>query len=255
MTTNKKRLNFARVCIEVSADANLVEAFDLRMDLEDKTETVEIKVEYQWKPSVCHSCKVFGHKEGYCSQKGAFQSSQTKPDMNINSSRDKGKAITIPRRDVGGSIGVPQSGKIIPQVGDTVASSSSADRSVTNQCSIGSQDDTQVTTNIITTIIVSDKNHAEQAAKPIQSSNKFESLNMEGGEIVVDLSPAPSTNSGDVAIFKRQVMEVESIGHKLEVENMPEGEHKKKKTKRKDSKQGKEKVLEHLKTKKPLLLC
>ncbi|CAK9171824.1 unnamed protein product [Ilex paraguariensis] len=111
--------------------------------------------------------------------------------MNINSSRDKGKAIITPRRDVEGSIGVPQ-------------------------CSNGSQDDTHVTTNTIIAIIVSDKNHAELSAKPIQSSNKFESLNFEGGEIIVDLSPAPGTNSGYVAIFKRQVMEVESMGHKLE---------------------------------------
>ncbi|CAK9153418.1 unnamed protein product [Ilex paraguariensis] len=107
-----------------------------------QTETVEIKVEYQWKPSVCHSCKVFGPKEGYCSQKGAYQSSQTKPDMNTNTSRDKGKVIITPMRGVGGSIGVPQFRKIIPQVGNTVASSSSADRSVTNQSSNGSQDDT-----------------------------------------------------------------------------------------------------------------
>ncbi|CAK9154707.1 unnamed protein product [Ilex paraguariensis] len=71
-------------------------------------------------------------------------------------------------RYVGGSVEVSQSGKILPQVGNTTTNSSSAVKSVTNQCSNGSQDETQ-----------------------------------------------------------RQVMEVESTGHKLEVKNMPEEEHKK----------------------------
>ncbi|CAK9162229.1 unnamed protein product [Ilex paraguariensis] len=149
--------------------------------------------------------------------------------MNNTSSKDKGKAIITPLGDVGGAMEVPQPGKSLPQVGNMDASSSSAIKSVNNQCPNGPQDETQVTTNILTTIIVSDKNHTEQSAKPIQSPNKFGSLNLEGGEIVVDLSTVPCTNSGDTAINMRQVNEVVSIGHEPEVENLPEGEHKKKK--------------------------
>ncbi|CAK9163779.1 unnamed protein product [Ilex paraguariensis] len=137
-----------------------------------------------------------------------------KSNMNATSSKDQGKANITPLRDVGGSMEVPQPRKNLPQVGNMVASSSSAIKSITNQCPNGPQDETQVTTNIVIAIIVSDKNHTKQFSKPIQSPKKFESLNIEGDKIVVDLSPVPCINSGNVAINKRQVMEVESIGHK-----------------------------------------
>ncbi|CAK9178138.1 unnamed protein product [Ilex paraguariensis] len=170
---------------QVSEDANFVEAFDFRMDMEDKTET-------------------------------------TKPDMNATSNKDEGKTIITPLRDVGGSMEVPQPGKSPPQTGNMIANSSSVVKLVANLCPNGPQNETQVTTNIIIAIIVSDKNHTEQFAKPIMSPNKFGSLNMDGGEIVVDLSSIPCTNSGNAAINKRQVLEVKSIGHKPEVENLPE---------------------------------
>ncbi|CAK9173729.1 unnamed protein product, partial [Ilex paraguariensis] len=137
-------------------------------------------------------------------KQGPPKESWSQPVMNNTSNKDKGKDIITLLGDVGGAMEVPQPGKSLPQVGNMDANSSSAIKSVNNQCPNGPEDETQ-------------------------SPNKFGSLNLEGGEIVVDLSPVPCTNSGDTAINMRQVNEVVSIGHEPEVENLPEGEHKKKK--------------------------
>lgn len=56
-TANKRRLDFARVCVEINAGDEL--PTDITISVKD--ESVMIGVEYQWLPSRCEKCKVFGH--------------------------------------------------------------------------------------------------------------------------------------------------------------------------------------------------
>ncbi|KAB5540602.1 hypothetical protein DKX38_013576 [Salix brachista] len=53
------RLEYARVCVEVEADALFVHHFKVESHL--LTEPITIEVLYEWKPSRCSRCKVYGH--------------------------------------------------------------------------------------------------------------------------------------------------------------------------------------------------
>ncbi|KAK3204589.1 hypothetical protein Dsin_018635 [Dipteronia sinensis] len=64
LTESMKRISYARVCIEIDAICELVDSFDLFMGDNSGPnlgESVEILVEYQWKPKICTECKSFGH--------------------------------------------------------------------------------------------------------------------------------------------------------------------------------------------------
>ncbi|KAF7130791.1 hypothetical protein RHSIM_Rhsim10G0198700 [Rhododendron simsii] len=63
VTAQCKRLNYARVCVEIEVGATFPLSFDLRFD---NGEEVEIKVKYPWKPLQCLECLVFGHSEAGC---------------------------------------------------------------------------------------------------------------------------------------------------------------------------------------------
>ncbi|KAJ6422514.1 hypothetical protein OIU84_027473 [Salix udensis] len=53
------RLDFARVCVELDAGTPFVHNFDIITPL--STEPLHIEVEYEWKPTRCASCNLFGH--------------------------------------------------------------------------------------------------------------------------------------------------------------------------------------------------
>lgn len=63
MTASRRRIGYARVCVEVDAAKNLVKEFDL---LGDNGQWLRVYAEYDWIPSVCNSCKVFGHSSSAC---------------------------------------------------------------------------------------------------------------------------------------------------------------------------------------------
>ena len=67
-TLSRKRLNYARVCIEIDAGASLIEEFDLASgNTEDPgQDPIKITVVYQWKPAKCSHCLVFGHSLANC---------------------------------------------------------------------------------------------------------------------------------------------------------------------------------------------
>ncbi|KAK3222001.1 hypothetical protein Dsin_009026 [Dipteronia sinensis] len=69
LTESMKRISYARICIEIDATYDLVDSFDSFMG--DKSDTnhdksVEILVEYKWKPKICSECKSFGHSIVTC---------------------------------------------------------------------------------------------------------------------------------------------------------------------------------------------
>ncbi|KAK3212619.1 hypothetical protein Dsin_017325 [Dipteronia sinensis] len=69
LTESMKRISYARICIEIDATCDLVDSFDLFIEDNSDTnhdESVEIFVEYQWKPKICSECKSFGHSIVTC---------------------------------------------------------------------------------------------------------------------------------------------------------------------------------------------
>ena len=59
-TAKRKRLDFARICIEIDAKDDLPNDITISVNID----SVMVGVEYQWLPSKCEGCKVFGHTCG-----------------------------------------------------------------------------------------------------------------------------------------------------------------------------------------------
>ncbi|KAJ6387195.1 hypothetical protein OIU78_016993 [Salix suchowensis] len=59
-TINCKRLDFARLCVELDASVPFIRQFEVESPL--STVPVKVTVEYEWKPSRCEACQSFGHK-------------------------------------------------------------------------------------------------------------------------------------------------------------------------------------------------
>ncbi|KAG5565975.1 hypothetical protein RHGRI_001788 [Rhododendron griersonianum] len=59
MTETCKRLNYAKICVEIDVNYELLDSFDVVLANGD---TFPIKVWHPWKPLKCDKCKVFGHK-------------------------------------------------------------------------------------------------------------------------------------------------------------------------------------------------
>ena len=74
-TLSRKRLNYARVCIEIEAGAQLVEEINLASGVSEDlcSDTISIKVKYQWNPEQCSHCRVFGHSFLSCASNPAFK--------------------------------------------------------------------------------------------------------------------------------------------------------------------------------------
>ncbi|PWA99292.1 zinc knuckle CX2CX4HX4C [Artemisia annua] len=62
-----RRASFARVLIEVNAAAELVDKVEVCY--EKLGRSMNLKVEYAWKPPLCTHCKVFGHEYKNCSMR------------------------------------------------------------------------------------------------------------------------------------------------------------------------------------------
>nr|TKR98076.1 hypothetical protein D5086_0000206770 [Populus alba] len=58
-TYNCTRLDYARVCVEVDASLPYVHDFEIESPL--TSEPITVKVDYEWKPSRCEKCHIFGH--------------------------------------------------------------------------------------------------------------------------------------------------------------------------------------------------
>jgi len=58
-TYNCTRLEYARLCVEIDASLPYVSEFEIESTL--SPEPINIKVEYEWKPSRCEKCSIFGH--------------------------------------------------------------------------------------------------------------------------------------------------------------------------------------------------
>lgn len=64
-TEFRRRLSFARVCVEVGCSDDLSDI--IPVDIEG-VGSFEIHVEYSWWPSICSICKQFGHSDLHCTK-------------------------------------------------------------------------------------------------------------------------------------------------------------------------------------------
>jgi len=87
-TYNCTRLEYARICVEIDASLPYIHGFDIDSPL--SSEPIAIKVEYEWKPTRCAKCSVFGHSCPLISAPAPA------PDPVITVPvQDKGKTIAI----------------------------------------------------------------------------------------------------------------------------------------------------------------
>ena len=62
MTAKRRRITYARICIEVDAKDDWISSFELDIpNPPEGSEPIKIHVEYQWTPIRCNVCKCFGH--------------------------------------------------------------------------------------------------------------------------------------------------------------------------------------------------
>ena len=63
MTASCRRITFARICIEVEAELELLKNLTIEVEdpLSGEVEHIHLQVEYQWLPLRCARCKKFGH--------------------------------------------------------------------------------------------------------------------------------------------------------------------------------------------------
>jgi len=62
-TLLRKRLSYARVCVKIDASKTLVKEYDLRCP---NGLFITISADYEWIPSKCNNCNVFGHTTAIC---------------------------------------------------------------------------------------------------------------------------------------------------------------------------------------------
>lgn len=65
-TLKRERLQFARVMVEVDVSATLLDEIVFE---NEKGEDTYVSVKYDWKPSFCMLCKMFGHDDQQCKKK------------------------------------------------------------------------------------------------------------------------------------------------------------------------------------------
>ncbi|GJU68813.1 zinc knuckle CX2CX4HX4C containing protein [Tanacetum coccineum] len=84
------RSDYARVLVEVSADKPLVESVDIDIPREDGKGyiTANVRIEFEWQPPRCGTCKIFDHLESVCPMNRAAGPSK-KCDTHANVKKDK----------------------------------------------------------------------------------------------------------------------------------------------------------------------
>ncbi|PIA27837.1 hypothetical protein AQUCO_07500031v1, partial [Aquilegia coerulea] len=102
MTMKMERLDFARICIEVSADTKYPTTLKFNLG-EGKTTT--IGVEYAWKPQCCVKCNVFGHLTRNCLNKQEANWVKKAQEVNqahkeVSEALDKEEEVVSPLENV-----------------------------------------------------------------------------------------------------------------------------------------------------------
>ncbi|PWA52672.1 hypothetical protein CTI12_AA451060 [Artemisia annua] len=76
------RASFARVLVEVDATRELVE--EIEVCYEKMGKSMNLRVDYAWRPPLCTHCKVFGHEYKNCSNRMVTMEEKTEKAKEIN---------------------------------------------------------------------------------------------------------------------------------------------------------------------------
>lgn len=79
-TASKKRISYVRVCVEVNASDELVNDFDLQCA---DGNWITIHAEFEWTPTRCKACEVFGHSISSFSKLKPSPSNDGKPGHHL----------------------------------------------------------------------------------------------------------------------------------------------------------------------------
>ena len=115
MTASRRRITYARICIEVDASEEWISSFEL--EAKNEKAPITIKVEYQWTPTKCSICKCFGHdcniKARTPAQEAGYPPApqQWIPVKNAPSRRNDGETIPTKPPDEEGWTDVTRKGK------------------------------------------------------------------------------------------------------------------------------------------------
>ncbi|KAF9671283.1 hypothetical protein SADUNF_Sadunf12G0031300 [Salix dunnii] len=95
------RLEYARICVEIDAALPYVHQFEVLTALSPSL--IPIQVEYEWKPSRCDTCKVFGHT---CAERAEDEATRVPYSQVERGETDMSsiQASTLPQNDKGGDI-------------------------------------------------------------------------------------------------------------------------------------------------------
>uniref|UniRef100_A0A6N2K3H5 DUF4283 domain-containing protein n=1 Tax=Salix viminalis TaxID=40686 RepID=A0A6N2K3H5_SALVM len=124
-TIHGRRLEYARVCIEIDATVPLVHHFQVASTLSEEPITVDVT--YEWKPAKCDTYHVFGHS---CKNQGKKEVLEGKIVENVNNTAISTKTPLLDDQDTGekeGPVTVDQQIVVptAPKEGDMVSGATS----------------------------------------------------------------------------------------------------------------------------------
>ena len=132
-TEQKRRLDYARICVMLDASKPLVKEFGVNtssMGKDDPQGVTLLKVSYQWVPPECAFCKVFGHNTEGCSKSQNLTTQMEVRPIQAVVRRDEGKIwrqVSRKGKSVAFDLELQKEGvEVVPEV--TVPSSSNVDR-------------------------------------------------------------------------------------------------------------------------------
>ncbi|XP_062080248.1 uncharacterized protein LOC133785006 [Humulus lupulus] len=106
VTKDRSMMQFARVLVEVEITETIPKSIQF---LNEKGQLMEQLLEFEWLPTQCKECRVFGHSEMMCNrkqketwrQKSRNEEEETKQDPKEQQQVTKGKEITTGGSDIG----------------------------------------------------------------------------------------------------------------------------------------------------------
>ncbi|GKA54452.1 zinc knuckle CX2CX4HX4C containing protein [Tanacetum coccineum] len=100
------RSDYARALVEVSADKPLVDSVDIDIPREDGNgyTTANIRIEFEWQPPRCGTCKIFDHLDSVCPIKRVAGPSK-QSDMQADVKKDKQLVQATGKKGKGKQVG------------------------------------------------------------------------------------------------------------------------------------------------------
>ncbi|XP_030473888.2 uncharacterized protein LOC115691407 [Syzygium oleosum] len=121
-TEHMSRISYARVCVEIKATKPRLETVKVRWDGEVNL----VHIEYEWKPLVCSSCGLFGHKAGSNGFDCASGHHEDRAEKTLRPQANARPETTLPPRETEGWTQVSRKKcKLLLSKGATQSSSAS----------------------------------------------------------------------------------------------------------------------------------